>query len=248
MGRELTEIERLDLAARAEAIEPFASRAALPTAFLTVIGFWLALGSNASSEETIAAWVFFCVAVSTLLMLLRHWCYAAYGLSILNFLAAVGVLRNPDSIYSRTSLGSFSDQFFLVWFLGNGYAWWKAAAPFVIAHSDSYDNERKQVGQWLSELKYGRHNSEVLEFSVQSFWSGYWTYRLLNLGNCWAVAKFKYHNLRGLAEFRIQAAGGVTAKEQANGKLRIAIGSRPIPDVEAPPESRKRLLCAVDKA
>ena len=250
MAKELTEVERLDLAARAEAIEPFVSRAALPMAFTTVIAFMLALGSNASFEETIAVWVFFCAAVSTLVMLLRHWCYAAYGLSILNFLGAVALVASkyPKDVYSYTFLGSFTNQFFLVWFLANGYGWWKAARPFVIAHTDSYDEECKQVGQWLSELKYGRHNGEVLEFSVKGFWSGSWTYRLLDLGNCWAIAKFKYHNLRGLVEFRIQGPGAVTAKEQTNGKLRIEIGSRPIPNVDPSPESRKRLLSGLEKA
>lgn len=248
MGKELTEVERLDLAARAEAIEPFVSRAALPMAFATVIAFLLTLGSNSSSEEIITLWVFFCVAASTLVMLLRHWCYAAYGLSILNFLGAIGILIDSKDMYSHTFLGSFTNQFFLVLFLANGYGWWKAATPFVIAHTDSYDSERKQVGQWLSELKYGRHNGEVLEFSVNGFWSGSWTYRLLDLGNCWAVAKFKYPNLRGLAEFSIQGPGTVTAKEQENGKLRIEIGSRPIPNVDPSPESRKRLLSGLEKA
>ena len=90
MKRALTEIERLDLAARAEAVEPFLSRAALPMVFLTVTAMLIALGSQASFSETLAVWTFALIAVVTVIMLMRHWCYATYGLSILNFLAAIG--------------------------------------------------------------------------------------------------------------------------------------------------------------
>jgi hypothetical protein len=129
----------------------------------------------------------------------------------------------------------------------NGCLWWKWASPFRIAHADIYNKERTQIGLWLAELKYGSRNSQVFEFSAKSFWSGYWTYRLMDLDRCWAVAKFKYQNSKRLVEFRIQKPGDVTAKEQENGKLRIEIAGRSIPDVEAPLEFRNRLLCAVRK-
>jgi hypothetical protein len=94
MKNELTEIERLDLVARAEAIEPFVSRAALPMAFVTALIFLLALASDTSFKETLAIWTFSCLAASTAFMLWRHWCYAIYGLSILNFFAAFGCLKD----------------------------------------------------------------------------------------------------------------------------------------------------------
>jgi hypothetical protein len=245
MKRELTEIERLDLAARAEAVEPFLSRAALPMVFLTVTALLIALGSQASFSETLAVWTFALIAVVTVIMLMRHWCYATYGLSILNFLAAIGILKYSNDDYSHTFLGSTTNQFFLVWFVANGYGWWKTAAPFVAAHADSFEKERGQVGQWLADLKYGDRSGQVFEFSVKSFWNGYWTYRLLNLGKCWAVAKFKFRNLRGLVEYRVREPDGVTVMEQANGKLRIEIAGRSIRDVDASLELRNRLLRSV---
>ncbi len=244
MKRQLTEIERLDLAARAEAIEPFVSRAILPMAVLTVAALLLALGSQSSFSETLAVWTFALIAVATVIMLRRHWCYATYGLSMLNFLAAIGILNSNDD-YSRTFLGSTTNQFLLVWFAANGYGWWKAAAPFVAAYADDFDKERGQVGQWLADLKYGDRSGQVLEFSVQSFWNGYWTYRVLNLGRGWVVAKFKFRNLRGLAEYRVREPDGVTVMEQSNGKLRIEIAGRSIGDIDISFELRNRLLRSV---
>ena len=150
MNKELTEIERLDLAARAESVETALSRAVLPMVFVTVITLLLALGSQASPSETLAVWTFALIGVVTVIMLLLHWCYAAYGVSILNFLAAIEILKYSNDRYSHTFLGSTTNQFFLVWFLLNGYGWWKAAAPFAAAHDDSFDKERDKIGQWLA--------------------------------------------------------------------------------------------------
>lgn len=242
MKKELTEIERLDLAARAESIEPFLSRAVLPMVFVTVITLLLALGSQASPSETLAVWTFALIGVVTVIMLLLRWCYAAYGISILNLVAAVEILKYPDDRYAHTFLGSATNQFFLVWFLLNGYGWWKAAAPFVAAYDNSFDEERGLIGQWLADLKYGDRNRDVIEFSVKSFWNGYWTYRLLDLGNCWAVARFKLGNLRGLVEYRVRNPDAISVFEQPNGKLRIEIAGRLIRDADTSAESRNRLL------
>jgi hypothetical protein len=242
MNKELTEIERLDLAARAESIETALSRAVLPMVFVTVITLLLALGSQASTSETLAVWTFALIGVVTVIMLLLHWCYAAYGVSILNFLAAIEILKYSNDRYSHTFLGSTTNQFFLVWFLLNGYGWWKAAAPFAAAHDDSFDKERAKIGQWLADLKYGDRNGHVIEFSAKSFWNGYGTYRLLELGNCGAVAKFKFRNLRGLVEYRVRKPDAVTVFEQPNGKLRIGIAGRFIRDADTSPEFRNRLL------
>jgi hypothetical protein len=242
MNKELTEIERLDLAARAESVETVLSRAVLPMVFVTVIILLLALGSQASPSETLAVWTFALIGVVTVIMLLLHWCYVAYGVSILNFLGAIETLKYSNDRYSHTFLGSTTNQFFLVWFLLNGYGWWKAAAPFVAAHDDSFDKERGKIGQWLADLKYDDRNGNVIEFSAKSFWNGYWTYRLLDLGDCWAVAKFKFRNLRGLVEYRVRKPDAVTVSEQSNGKLRIGIAGRFIRDADASPEFRNRLL------
>lgn len=210
--------------------------------FVTVIIFQLALGSQASPSETLEVWTFALVGVVTVIMLLLHWCYAAYGVSMLNFLAAIEILKYSNYTYWHSFLGSTTNQMFLVWFLSNGYGWWKAAAPFAAAHDESFDKERRQVGQWLADLKYGDRNHQVIEFSAKSFWNGYSTYRLLDLGNCWAVARFKFNNLRGLAEYRVRNPDAVTVSEQPNGKLKIGIAGCFIRDVTASSEFRNRLL------
>lgn len=117
----------------------------------------------------------------------------------------------------------------------------------MAAHDERFDKERSQVGQWLADLKYGDRSGQVIEFSVKSFWNGYWTYRLLNLGNCWAVAKFKSGNLRGLVDYRVRGPDCVTVIEQPNGKMRIEIAGRFIGNVDTSPECRNRLLRSVGK-
>src|ERR1700752_3737972 len=72
MRRDMTEIERLDVAARAESLETFLSRAVLPMVFVTVITLLLALGSQASPSETLAVWTFALVGAVTVIMLLRR--------------------------------------------------------------------------------------------------------------------------------------------------------------------------------
>jgi len=240
MKKELSEIERLDIVARAEAIEPFLSNAALVLIYLALIGSFFGVISNASKMDTLAIWAIPAMALPTLFMLRHRWCYALYGISLVCFYMAAGVLFNHGD---ESFLVVFmSDNItFLLW-AGAGYAWWKAATPFIAAQADDLEQERNRVGRWLAALKYGDHNFQVLEFSVKSFWNGYWTYRLLNAGNCWAIAKFKLPDLKGLSEFRVLAPNAINLAEQTNGKLRIEIASRPIRDIEVPPEMKLRLL------
>jgi len=242
--KKVTEVESLDLAARAEAVEPLLSRAVFPLMFLTLISLVFAFQSEDSPSGTLILLALGLIAAITVIMLWRRWCYALYGLSILNFLGAIHILTSSNDIFSRTFLGSMKNQLLLVWFLAAAYSWGKTAAPFIAAQSDELETERSRVGQWLAELRGDGRDNRVLEFSVKNFWKGSWTYRLLKLENCWAVAKFKSNDMRSLSDYRVHEPYAVKASEQANGKLRIEIADQGINEIETTPEVRGRLLSA----
>jgi len=242
MKKELTEVERLDMAARAEAIEPSVSRALVPLTILSLILLLLAFGSEASFRETLDVWVFVIIAVVTTVMIWQRWCYALYGLSILNFCGAIGILLQSNEEYSHTFLGSMRDRLLFVLFVSAGAAWWKNAAPFVAAQSEELEKERCQVGQWLADLKYRERSEAIVEFSERSFCTGHWTYRLLDTGHYWAIAKFKIGNIRRLANFTIQKREAIHVTDQRGEKLKIEIAGRPIWAAEVSPDMRDRLL------
>jgi hypothetical protein len=247
MKKESTEVERLDLAARAEAVESFVSRALVPLSILSLFCLLLAFGSEASFRETLNFWVFVIIAVVTSIMIWQRWAYAPYGLSILNFCGAIGILLQSNDDYSHTLLGSARDRLLFVLFVSAGAAWWKNAASFIAAQSEEIEKERRQVGRWLADLKYPERSEAIVEFSERSFWTGHWTYRLLDTGHYWAIAKFKLGNLRRLADFRVQEKGAVHVMDQGGEKLRIEIASRPIWIAEIAPDMRNRLLLSVNE-
>ena len=69
----------------------------------------------------------------------------------------------------------------------------------------------------------------------------------MNAGQCWAVARFKIGNIRGLVDYRVREPGAVAVTGLPNGKLRIKIGDGSIWDVEMPLEMRNRLLSSVNE-
>src|SRR5581483_3056912 len=82
-------------------------------------------------------------------------------------------------------------------FLNLCYSHWRRARPFAAIHSPGWEKEEAQVQYWLKVLKT-EGQSRVLEFDTGSFWTGYFTYRLLNPGNCWVVARVQFGGKTGL--------------------------------------------------
>jgi hypothetical protein len=128
------------------------------------------------------------------------------------------------------------------------YRWWTNAMAFDAAHSKQLEKERSQVQEWLKILKSSTKTDQVIEFSVKSFWSGYWTYRLLNTGTCWVIAKFKVRNVQRLLGCRVHRIDAVRTIDRALEKLLVKIGEQSIQTVEISNDMRDRLLHLISVA
>jgi hypothetical protein len=104
---------------------------------------------------------------------------------------------------------------------------WKAGRPLAAVQATGWEKERSQVQGWLSALNNGDRAQEVMEVFSGSFWTGYFTYRLLNTGYCWVIAKFKKGAARRLVDFRIRELETVRVTG-LDEKLMVEIANRPI--------------------
>jgi hypothetical protein len=241
--KELSEIDRLDLAARAVATKAAISRARLPLTLVSLFFVLLAIISEAAFYETVAVRVLAMLAVATTVMLWRNSRYAVYALAILFFFFAVlyggWLFDDPDS---HTLLGSTTGTVVSAVFLFIGYRWWSTATPFIAAQSEGLKRERSQMGEWIRVLKSSEGTDDVVEFSIRSFLRGYWTYRLLNTKSCWVIARFKTGNMARLLGCRVLGLDAVHVTNQPGGKLHVEMGDRSIQDVEISADMRDRLL------
>lgn len=237
-----TQIERLDLVARAEATKIILSRVRVPLTFLSAFGILLAVISEASFYETSVVSILAILAVVTTIMLWMRSRYAPGALAVLLFATVIAgsfIANDPDT---RTLLGSTSKYVGFAILLFAGYRWATNATPFIAAQSEALENERYQVEDWIKILTSPDRTDPVAEFSTKSFWTGYWTYRLLDAGSCWVIAKFKTRNTGRLLQCRVRERGAVRVAESADRELSIAMGETSVSPVEASPEMRELLL------
>lgn len=237
-----TQIERLDLVARAEATKIILSLVRVPSTFVAAFVVLLAVVSKASFYETLAVSILAILAVVTTIMLWMRSRYAVCALAVLFFaivIAAWFVVDDPDA---QTFLGSTSRYVISAILLVKGYTWATDAVPFIRAQSEGLENERYQVEDWIKILTSPGRTDPVAEFSTKSFWTGNWTYRLLDARSCWVVAKFKTRNTGRLLQCRVRERGTVRVAESADRELSIAMGDTSVSPVEASPEMRELLL------
>jgi hypothetical protein len=238
---ERTEIERLDLVARAEAIEASFVRSATVFTFLSGFGILLAINSEASYHETLAVRALAILAVVTTIMLWLRSRYSLYAMEIVFFGTLSGGLFLFDDPDNHTLLGA-SAQFVGVGILfWRGYRCWANAKPFAEAHGAGFENERSQVRHWMEVLGSPEHSDHAVDFTAKSFRTGYWTYRLLNTGSCWLVEKFKMGKLNRLLDCRVRELRTVRVVNQSEGKLSILLGDQLISDVHVTPDMLDRL-------
>jgi hypothetical protein len=240
--KEQSEIDRLDLAARAEAIKVAISRARLPMTILSVFVVLLAMMSEASFNETLAIRVLAMLAVVTTILLWRGSRFAVYGMALLFFAFLAGSWFFSNDPDSHTLLGSTAKVVASAMILLVGYGWWTNAVPFIAAQSKGLDEERSKVAAWLGALKSSNESNQLVEFSTKSFLRGYWTYRLLNTGSCWATARFKTGKMDRILDFRVLGLNAVHVTEQPSGRLNVEMANRLIQEVEISGEMRDRLL------
>jgi len=243
--RDLTEIERLNLAARAETAKGLLYRNRIPFTFVSAFFVLFAVISTASFYETLAVRLLALLAVATTVMLWLKRRQAVYFLPILLFAVAVGAWLFDDPDY-HTFLGSMTRCVISAMLLFVGYRWWTNAAPLVRAQSEAFEKERSQVDQWLSSLRCPRASDNIVELSTRSFLTGDWTYRLLHTGAFWVVAKFKFGNLARLLDCRICGKDDVRVADRPGGMLVVQMGDHSISPVDVSPEMRGRLLHLLD--
>jgi drug/metabolite transporter superfamily protein YnfA len=201
----------------------------------------LAVISGASFYETVAVRVLAMLAVVTTAMLWKGSRYAAYALAILVFAVLIGAWLPFDDPDSHTMLGATANVVGYAILLFGGYRWWTNGLPFITAQSAELEMERSQVREWVKVLNSSEGTDKVIEFSSKSFVRGYWTYRLLNTGFCWLIAKFKTGNMDRLRGCRVLGLDAVHVTNQPGGKLHIVMGERTIQGVEISAVMRDRL-------
>ncbi|MFZ0212474.1 MAG: hypothetical protein WBE20_14835 [Candidatus Acidiferrales bacterium] len=238
---ERTEIERLDLVARAEATKTLLVRSRIPITVLSAFIVLLAFVSEASFYETLVVRALAILAVATTAMLWMNSRYSPHAVAFLFFMILVGALLvdDPDS---RTALSLSAKYAGCAILLSAGYAWATNAIPFGTAQSEEFDAERLQVDEWIALLTAPKDTDPLVEFSKRSFWTGHWTYRLLDAGSCWVTAKFKTRNTTRLLQCRVLERNAVRMTVRPGGELDIQMGRTSVPSVEVSPEMRDCLL------
>jgi hypothetical protein len=158
-----------------------------------------------------------------------------YAASILFFSFALGIVlsRDPES-------HTFSTSALLLMFIYYGFGLWRIANRYALVNGAGFNGEKDQFDKWLQILN-SHDGPSVVEFSTGTFSTGYWTYRMLNPGTFWIVAKFKrdskrlatcrVHKLTELAFARLPSGSwqiDITTKEGKKSFVGIAI-TTPLP-------------------
>ena len=243
---ELSPIDKLDLVARAAAntIAVYGWRWWL--VFVGLLTVFLASFSQASPYETAAVWMAAFLVVVTALLVWRKSPYSAFAVAILCFAFAIAgwFFRDPDD---RTHLGSIVSSLGSAYFLVVGYGWLTSAMPLISAASKEFENERLLVTRWTETLRSSRQWVQIIEFSSKSFARGYWTYRLMNTGYCWMIARYKTGNMNRWLSYRVLSLEAVHVTDRPKEKLCIRLGNREVKEVDISADMRGRLRTSVIK-
>lgn len=111
------------------------------------------------------------------------------------------------------------------------------------ANQEVLSAERDLVRRWYNEIKDSFGTSQTVEFKVGNFWRGFTSYRLLDTGNCWAIAtantKDKFWAATDLQIVRPQ---DIRACRTKSGRLQIVIGKRTLTPCKLDNAEEKSLL------
>lgn len=242
MQQDMTEIERLDWAARAEVSESvlfiYQLAAGALCAVLSVLGF--AVLSHSAVALTLELLAGF--AATTTATLLFRWRYSLHALAVFFFVTSLVLLMQP----SRTP-GPLRP---LVWLGDHGYALclipmafgaWKEATPFAMVIGNAWFEETAQVQNWLQTLQDRFTTQQVLELKTSDLWRGCRVYRLLYLGTCWAVATFGDEQLGRPSSYRIRDLSAVRLIRLEDRTLDVEIDGRLIRGAQLSPAMRDRI-------
>jgi hypothetical protein len=227
MKKQLDEVEMLDLAAHAEVAEGSLHAQRWAFGALAAITVLLAIISEAPFKETLALRVFAAVIVLAAVTTWLHWRFALHAAAICYLAFGVVLL-----VFEPRHSASFVEWIFpiaiLVAFANSAYRLLKLGARLAAVHGKEWQKERAQVQQWLSMLINRATEEPVFEIATGSFWTGYFTYRIMimNRGGAWVVARFKKGSYLRPLDYRILRPDAVTMAP--GDKLNIELDKRTI--------------------
>lgn len=222
------EVSRLDMAARAKVAELVVPRLRWIFLFFSIFIGALAIEPTTSFYETPSIRLIAAFALITTVVLWSKSRYKLYFPAL--FLLSFGIGAALHSWSTRDTFDRFDG---LCWggmsfALGIYYLRTKAGI-FATVNTPEWDKERAQVDAWWSILTAPESNKKgIIENSTGSFWSGYYTYRLMKPGSYWVVAKLWNCKAGPRSDFRIRHLSDVACPENRNGVMMVTIDGRTI--------------------
>ncbi len=214
-------IARLDMAARALISERYISGNRWSFLFINLILIGFAFAYSARFDSGLIAPIFAVGATVATAALWTDWRYKIYVVAFFCFHLTIGCLllgKTFDTLSDRLYGIGMSILF--------GLASWKQAGPYAIANAPGWETERSQAEAWWWRLTSPEIANDIIEFSAGSFWTGHHTYRLMDVGSGWAIARLWKGIGRILPNFRIRELSAVTFASLPTGEMRVTIGSR----------------------
>lgn len=229
MRRELTETEKLDIAAKAQVAQSYILRIGLLMGFFSLFTIFLAFVSRTPGIESLSVRAFALFISITTLLVWRRSPFSLHAVALV--LLCLGV----SMFFFSSRPHSFIDWAwrlaYLVAMSTIALQYWRRGTALVISHRKGWERERQLVRQWLDALMNNQCKDSVLVFSTGTFWTGYFTYRLLKADEIWAVAKFK-KGTWPLLEYRIYDLTRVQITELPNRSRNIIIAGRSFPQAQ----------------
>ncbi len=217
----LSRIERLDLVARSRASVSTISCARIGLVVLTPLFILLAVNSTAPRRETVLVVALAAASFLTAIILWLDWRFKVYALSIFCFFFAIGDALSNDHPNSHTPLGWIAANGWALLFFYYACGLWVMGRRYALANESSFREERDQLNKWMDEVS----GTTAIEFPTGSFWTGYWSYRILNPGACWIVAQFKRGSSK-LRSCRVYELSDVSFTRLPSGKWQVDIGRK----------------------
>jgi uncharacterized membrane protein YjdF len=225
MNHDLNQIERLDWAAKALVSEQVSSWGQIYTAIWSpLIADWSHLAPRRE-----VAYIAGAVAALVTLMLWRRHRYSILALAMVEITAGgaflyIGLQNNHDHWWQ-----AFNFTLVPVLVYG-GIKRIKEGTQFLAVQGEEWAAERVQVRRWLGALQWMASDDKVIEIKDQTVWKTRVTYRFLNTGNCWAMAKFKAGQEKKLpTEYRIRFLSEIAFTEGPGGATSAQVDSKTIP-------------------
>jgi len=217
----LSPVERLDLVARSKASSGVISRARIVLSVLTPLFILLAVNSEAASRETMLVYVITGASFLTAIVLWLDWRFKIYALSVFCFLFAIADSMSRDHPRSHAVLGWLAAYAWVPLFIYYGSSLWVISRRYAVATGEGFREETEQLDKWIGALR----GATAIEFPSGSFWTGYWTYSLLNPGSCWLVAQFKRGSSK-LRSCRVYELSDVSFTRLPSGRWQIEMGGK----------------------